>query len=227
MREIDRGQLERACKSLLDRLEAPCQKALQDAHCTPNDIDQVLLVGGMTRMPAVQERAVGIFGKPPSKGVNPDEIVAMGAAVHSGIMGGELQEVVLLDVTPHNMGVRVAGDRMSVVISANTSIPTRAKKVFATTEDNQTFVAIEIFQGEHEAASRNRRLGRFVLGDLKAAPRGQTKVEVSFTMDADGMLEIAAAEIGTGRAASVTIEAASGLTNEEIQRLGNRLGSHH
>ena len=227
MREIDRGQLERACKSLLDRLEAPCLKALQDAHCTPADIDQVLLVGGMTRMPAVQERAVGIFGKQPSRGVNPDEIVAMGAAVHSGIMGGELQEVVLLDVTPHTMGVRVAGDRMSVVISANTSIPTRAKKVFATTEDNQTFVAIEIYQGEHEAASRNRRLGRFVLGDLKAAPRGQTKVEVSFTMDADGMLEIAAAEIGTGRAASVTIEAASGLTNEEIQRLGNRLGSHH
>ena len=225
MREIDRGQLERACKSLLDRLDGPCQKALQDAHCTPADIDQVLLVGGMSRMPAVQEQVVGIFGRTPHKGVNPDEIVAMGAAVHSGIMGGELQEVVLLDVTPHNMGVRVAGDRMSVVISANTSIPTRAKKVFATTEDNQTFVAIEIFQGEHEAASRNRRLGRFVLGDLKAAPRGQTKVEVSFTMDADGMLEIAAAEIGTGRAASVTIEAASGLTAEEIQRLGNRLGA--
>ncbi len=225
MREIDRGQLERACKSLLDRLEAPCVKALRDAHCSPADIDQVLLVGGMTRMPAVQERAVSIFGKPASKGVNPDEIVAMGAAVHSGIMGGELQEVVLLDVTPHDMGVKVAGDKMSVVITANTSIPTRAKKVFATTEDNQTFVAIEIYQGEHEAASRNRRLGRFVLGDLRAAPRGQTKVEVSFTMDADGILEIAAAEIGTGQAASVTIEAASGLTAEEISRLGNRLGA--
>ena len=224
MREIDRGQLERACKPLLDRLEAPCRRALDDAHCTPADIDQVLLVGGMTRMPAVQERAVAIFGKPASKGVNPDEIVAMGAAVHSGIMGGELQEVVLLDVTPHNMGVKVAGDKMSVVISSNTSIPTRAKKVFATTEDNQTFVAIEIYQGENELASRNRRIGRFVLGDLKAGPRGQTKVEVSFTMDADGILEITAAEIGTGRAASVTIEAASGLTAEEISRLGNRLG---
>ena len=224
MREIDRGQLERACKPLLDRLDAPCRRALDDAHCTPADIDQVLLVGGMTRMPAVQERAVAIFGKPASKGVNPDEIVAMGAAVHSGIMGGELQEVVLLDVTPHNMGVKVAGGKMSVVISSNTSIPTRAKKVFATTEDNQTFVAIEIYQGENELASRNRRIGRFVLGDLKAGPRGQTKVEVSFTMDADGILEITAAEIGTGRAASVTIEAASGLTAEEISRLGNRLG---
>ena len=224
MRELERGQLERACKPLLDRLEAPCLKALADAHCNPQDIDQVLLVGGMTRMPAVQERAVRIFGKPASKGVNPDEIVAMGAAVHSGIIGGELQEVVLLDVTPHNMGVKVAGDKMSVVISANTSIPTRAKKVFATTEDNQTFVAIEIHQGEHDLASRNRRLGRFVLGDLKAAPRGQTKVEVSFTMDADGILEITATEIGTGRAASVTIEASSGLTAEEISRLGNRVG---
>ena len=225
MRELERGQLERACRQLVDRLDAPCHKCLADAHCTPADIDQVLLVGGMTRMPAVQERAVQIFGKPASKGVNPDEIVAMGAAVHSGIMGGELQEVVLLDVTPHNMGVKVAGDRMSVVIFANTSIPTRAKKIFATTEDNQTYVAIEIYQGEHELASRNRRLGRFVLGDLRAAPRGQTKVEVSFTMDADGILEITAAEIGTGRAASVQIEATSGLTAEEIQQLGQRLGA--
>ncbi|HEY4183193.1 MAG TPA: molecular chaperone DnaK [Kofleriaceae bacterium] len=225
MREIDRGQLERACRALLERLELPCQRALSDAHCTPADIDQVLLVGGMTRMPAVQERAVSIFGKPASKGVNPDEIVAMGAAVHSGIMGGELQEVVLLDVTPHNVGVKVAGDKMSVVITANTSIPTRAKKVFATTEDNQTFVAIEIYQGEHDAASRNRRLGRFVLGDLKSELRGRTKVEVSFTMDADGILEITAAEIGTGRAASVTIEASSGLTTDEISRLGGRLSS--
>ncbi len=225
MRELERGQLERACRHLVDRLEAPCHKCLADAHCTPADIDQVLLVGGMTRMPVVQERAVQIFGKPASRGVNPDEIVAMGAAVHSGIMGGELQEVVLLDVTPHNMGVKVAGDRMSVVISANTSIPTRAKKIFATNDDNQTFVAIEIYQGENELASRNRRLGRFVLGDLKPAPRGVTKVEVSFTMDADGILEITAAEIGTGRAASVQIEASGGLTAEEIQRLGQRLGA--
>ncbi|HVK82884.1 MAG TPA: molecular chaperone DnaK [Kofleriaceae bacterium] len=225
MRELERGQLERACKPLLDRLGAPCMAALDAAHCTPADIDQVLLVGGMTRMPAVQERAVAIFGKPASKGVNPDEIVAMGAAVHSGIMGGELQEVVLLDVTPHDMGVKVAGDRMSVVINANTSIPTRAKKVFATTEDNQTFVAIEIYQGANEYASRNRRLGRFVLGDLRAAARGVTKVEVSFTMDADGILEITAAEIGTGRAASVTIEASSGLTADEIARLGGGIAA--
>jgi molecular chaperone DnaK len=223
IRELQRGQLERSCKALFDRLVAPCHKALGDAHCTPADIDQVLLVGGMTRMPAVQERAVQIFGKPASKNVNPDEIVAMGAAVHSGIMGGELQEVVLLDVTPHDLGIKIEGDRMSVVIPANTSIPTRAKKVFATTEDNQQHVAIEVHQGAHEFASKNRRLGRFVLGDLKAAPRGRTKVEVSFTMDADGILEVSAAEVGTGRAATVTIEASSGLTAEEIASLGARL----
>jgi len=223
MRELERGQLERACKALLDKLEAPCHKALNEAHCTPADIDQVVLVGGMTRMPAVQERAERIFGKPGSKGVNPDEIVAMGAAVHSGIMGGELQEVVLLDVTPHNMGVKVTGDKMSVVIGANTSIPTRAKKQFATTEDAQTFVEIEIYQGEHELASKNRRIGRFVLGDLTPAPRARTKVEVSFTMDADGILEVTAAEVGTGRNATVTIEASSGLTADEIASLGRRV----
>ncbi len=223
IRELERGQLERAFRPLFERLEAPCLKALTDARCTPQDIDQVLLVGGMTRMPAVQDRAERIFGKPASKGVNPDEIVAMGAAVHSGIIGGELQEVVLLDVTPHHMGVKVAGDKMSVVIQANTSIPTRAKKVFATTEDNQAFVAIEVHQGEHDMASRNRRLGRFVLGDIRSAPRGVTKVEVSFTMDADGILEVTAAEVGTGKAASVTIEASSGLTSDEIEKLGTRL----
>jgi molecular chaperone DnaK len=223
MRELERGQLERACKHLLDRLEPPCEKALAEARCTAAEVDQVLLVGGMSRMPAVQERAVRIFKRQPSRGVNPDEIVAMGAAVHSGIMGGELQEVVLLDVTPHDMGVKVAGDKMSVVIQGNTSIPTRAKKVFATTEDNQTFVAIEIYQGAQELASKNRRLGRFVLGDLAAAPRGRTKVEVSFTLDADGILEVTAAEVGTGRAASVTIEASSGLTQDEIAQLGQRL----
>jgi molecular chaperone DnaK len=223
MRELRREELEKACKGLLERLEAPCRKALADAHCTAADIDQVILVGGMTRMPAVQERVVTIFGRPPSKNVNPDEIVAMGAAVHSGIMGGELQEVVLLDVTPHDMGVKVGGDRMSVVIPANTSIPTRERKVYATTEDNQTFVAIEIYQGPNEIASKNRRLGRFVLGDLRAGTRGQTRVEVSFTLDADGILHVDATEVGTGRQASVTIEAASGLAAGDIEKLRSAL----
>jgi molecular chaperone DnaK len=218
-RTLNRGDLERSCKDLLARLDAPCRKALDAAHCAAGDIDQVLLVGGMSRMPAVQERVVAIFGRQPHKGVNPDESVAMGAAVHSGIVGGELQEVVLLDVTPHDLGVKVAGDRMSVIIPSNTSIPTRERKVFATTEDDQTFVAIEVVQGEHAQASRNRRLGRFILGDLQPAPRGATRVEVGFSLDADGILHVEATEVGTGRAASVTIEAASGLSTDEIRRL--------
>jgi molecular chaperone DnaK len=222
-RTLARGELERACKDLLVRLDAPCRIALDAARCTAADIDQVLLVGGMTRMPAVQERVIEIFGKHPHKAVNPDESVAMGAAVHSGVIGGELQEVVLLDVTPHDMGVKVAGDRMSVIIRANTSIPTRERKVFATTEDNQTFVAIEVYQGPSPQASKNRRLGRFILGDLKVGPRGATRVEVAFNLDADGILNVEATEVGTGRAASVTIEAASGLSDDEVARLGEKL----
>ncbi|MEM9491405.1 MAG: molecular chaperone DnaK, partial [Myxococcota bacterium] len=218
-RELSRGELEAACRPLLQRLGPPCEKALAAAHCAPGDIDQVVLVGGMTRMPAVQDKVVDIFGKQPSKGVNPDEIVAMGAAIQSGIIGGELQEVILLDVTPHALGVRVAGDRMSVLIPANTTIPTRESKVFATTEDDQTFVAIEVYQGEATAASKNRRLGRFILGDLPRAKRGQVRVQVSFTLDADGILEVTAIESSTGREASVTIEAASGLSAAELERL--------
>ena len=204
-RELDRGQLERACKALLERLDGPCQKALADAHCTPADIDQVLLVGGMTRMPAVQERAQAIFGKPGSKSVNPDEIVAMGAAVQSSIIAGELQEVVLLDVTPHNLGVKLTGDRMSIVIAANTSIPTTARKVLTTAKDDQTFVEIEIYQGAEELASKNRKIGRFILEGLEPAPRGRAKVEVLFALDANGILEVSAVEVGTGRVASVRI----------------------
>jgi molecular chaperone DnaK len=218
-RELRRGEFESTCRPLFERLEGPVRHALEMARCAPEDIDQVLLVGGMTRVPAVQERVVEIFGKAPSRGVNPDEIVAMGAAIQSGIMGGELQEVILLDVTPHSMGIRTAGDRMSVVIPAQTTIPTRERKVFATTEANQTFVSIEVFQGESQTASDNRRLGRFILGDLPAAPAGQVRVEVAFTMDADGLLEVAATELTTGREASVTIEAASGLSPDELSRL--------
>jgi len=218
-RELSRGELEAACRDLIEALEVPCRKALADARLAPGDIDQVLLVGGMTRMPAVAAKVVDIFGKPPSKGVNPDEIVAMGAAVQSGIVGGELTDVVLLDVTPHSLGVRVAGDRTSVVIPANTTIPTREEKVFATTEDEQTFVAIEVVQGDSPRASDNRLLGRFVLGDLPGRPAGRVRVAVAFTLDADGLLEVTATESETGRAASVQIEAKSGLSSADIERL--------
>ena len=222
-RSLSRTELERVCKDLLARLAPPCARALELARCTAADIDQVLLVGGMARMPAVQDEVVRIFGKPAHKGVNPDESVAMGAAVHSGIIGGELQEVVLLDVTPHDLGLKVAGDKMSIVIPANTSIPTRERKVFATTEDNQTFVAIEVYQGGDARASKNRRLGRFVLGDLAVRPRGQTRVEVAFSLDADGILHVDATEVATGKATSVTIEAASGLTGDEVDRISRRV----
>jgi molecular chaperone DnaK len=173
----------------------------------------------MTRVPAVQEKVLEIFGKSPSKGVNPDEIVAIGAATQSAIMGGELEEVILLDVTPHDLGIRATGDRMSVVIPANTSIPTRAKKIFATTEDNQDFVSIDIHQGPDSTASKNRFLGRFILGNLPTKPKGQVRVEVALSIDANGILHVAATDLTSGRAASVTIETTSGLSPDELQRL--------
>jgi molecular chaperone DnaK len=218
-REIKRSELEVASKDLLASLEAPCAKAFADAHLSAQDIDQVVLVGGMSRMPAVQDRVEQIFGKKPTKGVNPDENVAMGAATQSGIMGGELQEVVLLDVTPHSLGIKVAGDKISVIVPRNTTIPTREKKVFGTTEENQDFVAIEVVQGEDAAASKNRLLGRFVLGDLPKAPAGQVRVEVSFTMDADGILHVDALEQSSGKATSIIIQASSGLTPAEVERI--------
>ena len=221
-RELGRGEFETLCQPLLDALSEPCERALRDAGITAGDIDQVLLVGGMSRMPAVQERVIELFGREPSKGVNPDEIVAMGAAVQSGILGGEIQEVVLLDVTPHSMGIRVAGGKMSVLIDANTAVPTRASKTFATTEDNQSFVSLEIYQGESAAVTENRFLGRFVLGELPMKAAGQVRVAVHFTVDVDGMLEVVASEASTGRAASVSIEAASGLSAAELGRLKGR-----
>ena len=170
-------------------------------------------------MPAVASRVVQIFGKPASKGVNPDEIVAMGAAVQSGIMGGEMQEIVLLDVTPHTLGVKVAGDKMSVMIGANTTIPTRERKVFATAADEQDFVAIEVYQGQSDKASQNRFLGRFVLGDLPPRKAGEVRVEVAFSVDAEGLLDVSATELMTGRATTVRIEAGSGLSASELDKL--------
>ncbi len=219
VREIKRSEVELLCRELLARLDAPCHQALTDSKLAPRDIDQVVLVGGMTRMPAVQARVEEIFGKKGSKGVNPDESVAVGAATQSAIMGGELQEVVLLDVTPHSLGIKVKDDKMSFLIVRNTTIPTRERKVFSTTEDNQDFVAIEVFQGEHTTASENRGLGRFVLGDLPRLPRGAVRVEVSFTMDADGILHVSASELVSGKATSVTIQAQSGLSFDDVARL--------
>jgi molecular chaperone DnaK len=222
-REIKRVELEALCKELIARLERPCREALRDARMSPKDIDQVVLVGGMTRMPLVQEKVEEIFGRKPSKGVNPDEIVAVGAAVQSAIMGGELQEVVLLDVTPRSVGIKVAGDRLSIIIPRNTTVPTRERKIFSTTEDDQDFVAIEIYQGEDPHAPQNRLLGRFVLGELPKRKAGQVRVEVSFTIDADGILHVSAQELTTGKATSIVIQASSGLSEGEVERLSERL----
>jgi molecular chaperone DnaK len=218
-REIKRIELENLCKDLIQRTEDPCRRALADARLLAKDIDQVVLVGGMTRMPAIQEKVEAFFGKKPSKGVNPDEIVAIGAATQSAIMGGELQEVVLLDVIPHSVGIRVRDDKFSVLIPRNTTVPTRERKIFSTTENDQDFVAIEVYQGEDELATRNRMLGRFILGELPAATAGQVRVEVSFTLDADGILHVSATEQTTGKATSLVIQAMSGLAPAEVKRL--------
>ncbi len=219
---LERTKVERLCEQLIDRLEAPCKQALADAGIVASDLDQVLLVGGMTRMPAVQAKVEEIFGKITAKDVNPDEIVAVGAATQCAIMTGEVQDVVLLDVTPHSLGVRVTEGRMSRVIEKNTTIPTSEKKLFATTRDQQDHVEISVYQGEDDLVDNNSYLGRFVLGDLPQAAAGKVNVEVTFLMDADGVLNVKAREVTTGREASVKIAPSSGLSKDEVRNLSNR-----
>ncbi len=216
---IDRVTLEQLTHELVQRLEPPCRQVLRDAGLTTDDLDQVLLVGGMTRMPAVRRKVEEIFGKISAKDVNPDEIVAIGAATQCGIMSGDLTDVVLLDVTPHSLGVRVKDERMSFVISKNTTIPTSEKKLFATTRDNQDHVVIQVHQGENELVWHNVSLGQFTLGDLPKLPAGKVNVEVTFLLDADGVLHVTAREIQTGKEASVKITPSSGLSKDHVQRL--------
>jgi len=216
---VERSLLERLTQGLLDRLEAPCRRALEDAGIPASALDQVLLVGGMTRMPAVQRKVEAIFGKVSAKDVNPDEIVAIGAATQCAIMSGDIQDVVLLDVTPHSLGVRVKDGRMSVVIPKNTTIPTSEKKLFATTRDDQDFVEIMVYQGENALVDHNAFLGRFVLGDLPTKSAGNVNVEVVFLLDADGVLKVDAREVTTGKEASVRINASGGLSSGQVQKL--------
>jgi molecular chaperone DnaK len=219
MDALGRDVLETLTEPLIARLEGPCQQALRDARITREELDQVLLVGGMTRMPAVRRKVEDIFGKITAKDVNPDEIVAIGAATQCAILMGELDDVVLLDVTPHSLGVRVKDERMSVVIEKNTTIPTSEKKLFATTRDNQTYVDIQVYQGEHDHVYSNTSLGQFSLGDLPQKPAGKVNVEVTFLLDADGVLNVTARELTTDKAASVTIAPSSGLSKHEVERL--------
>ncbi len=222
---MGRSLLNDLCFELIERLEAPCRKAMSDAGITPEEIDDVLLVGGMTRMPAIQRKVEAIFKRAPHKGINPDEAVGLGAAVQSGILGGEVREVVLLDVTPMALGIRVENDRFSALIERNSTIPTRASKVFTTTQDDQDLVTISVHQGESSRASENRLLGMFNLTGIPRRKAGEPRVEVSFDIDTDGILHVSAVDTKTGLSQSIVITGHSGLSQEELERATARARS--
>ena len=224
--KITRAKLEALVADLLTKLEGPCRAALKDAGLSAGDVDEVILVGGMTRMPAVQERVKMIFGKEPNKGVNPDEVVALGAAIQGAVLKGDIKDVLLLDVTPLSLGIETLGGVMTRLIEKNTTIPAKKSQVFSTAEDNQPAVGIHVLQGEREMASGNKTLGRFELTGISPAPRGMPQIEVSFDIDANGIVEVSAKDQATGKAQSIRITASSGLTQEEIDRLVNDAALH-
>ncbi|GAG36259.1 unnamed protein product, partial [marine sediment metagenome] len=217
--KITRAKLEGLFSDLLDNLEQPCRVALKDAGLSAKDINEVILVGGMTRMPAVQERVKRIFGKEPNKGVNPDEVVAMGAAIQGGVLKGDLEDVLLLDVTPLSLGIETLGGVMTRLIDKNTTIPAKKSEIFSTAEDNQPAVSIHVLQGEREMASGNKSLGRFELTGISPAPRGTPQIEVTFDIDANGIVEVSAKDTATGKQQSIRITHSSGLSQEEIDQL--------
>ena len=217
--KITRAKLESLVDDLLGKLESPCRTALKDAGLSIGEINEVILVGGMTRMPAVQERVKKIFGKEPNKGVNPDEVVAMGAAIQGAVLKGDVQDVLLLDVTPLSLGIETLGGVMTKLIEKNTTIPAKNSQIFSTAEDNQPAVSVHVLQGEREMASGNKTLGRFELTGIAPAPRGMPQIEVTFDIDANGIVEVSAKDQATGRQQSIQITHSSGLTQQEIDRL--------
>ena len=224
--KLSRTKLEMLCSDLLERLDGPCRTALKDAGIPLSSIDEVVLVGGMTRMPAVQDRVKRIFDKEPHRGVNPDEVVAIGAAVQGGVLQGDVKDVVLLDVTPLSLGLETLGGVCTRLIEKNSTIPTKKSQVFSTASDNQTAVTIRVFQGERDMAADNKLLGQFDLVGLPPAPRGVPQVEVSFDIDANGIVHVHAKDLGTGKEQSIRFTASSGLTPEEIERMVKDADAH-
>ena len=214
--KLTRAKLESLVADLLDKLEGPCKTALKDAGLSASDVNEIILVGGMTRMPAVQERVRKIFGKEPNRSVNPDEVVAIGAAIQGGVLKGDVKDVLLLDVTPLSLGIETLGGVMTRLIEKNTTIPTRKSQVFSTAADNQPAVSIHVLQGEREMAPNNKTLGRFELVGIPPAPRGVPQIEVTFDIDANGIVNVSAKDMATGKQQSIQITASSGLTKEEI-----------
>lgn len=217
--KLTRAKLEKLVEDLIEKVENPCRIALKDAGLTPQDVNEVILVGGMTRMPRVQQKVKEIFGKEPNKSVNPDEVVAIGAAIQAGVLTGDVKDVLLLDVTPLSLGIETLGGVMTKLIEKNTTIPTRKSQIFSTAADNQTAVTIHVLQGEREMARDNKTLGRFELVGIPPAPRGVPQIEVTFDIDANGIVHVSAKDLATGKEQSIKITASSGLSKEEVEKM--------
>ena len=224
--KMTRADLEKLTADLIERTVKPCEKALKDAKLTASDIDEVILVGGMTRMPAVVKKVKEIFGKEPNKGVNPDEVVAIGAAIQGGVLGGEVKDITLLDVTPLSLGLETLGGVMTKLIERNTTIPVEKKQIFTTAADNQPAVEIHVLQGEREMAEDNKTLGRFILDGIPPAPRGVPQIEVTFAIDANGILNVSAKDLATNKEQKITITASTGLKEDEIQKMVEEAAKH-